>query len=77
MFFRASTREQAEALGLRGWVRNELDGTVRCVAEGAPDALARLEAWLRAGGPPAARVDAVEVHPEAAEAALTGFVVLR
>jgi acylphosphatase len=54
--FRWWVRDAATRLGLRGWVRNEPDGTVRVEAEGAADALDRLEALLRSG-PPAARVD--------------------
>ena len=34
VFFRASTREEAQRLGLCGWVRNEADGSVRIEAEG-------------------------------------------
>ena len=34
VFFRATTREVAVALGLRGWVRNLPDGRVEVVAEG-------------------------------------------
>ncbi|HET6397692.1 MAG TPA: acylphosphatase [Pseudoxanthomonas sp.] len=59
VFFRASTREQAQRLGLDGSATNLADGRVEVVAAGAPRALAELEAWLRVG-PPRARVDAVE-----------------
>jgi len=59
VFFRASTRDQARALGLVGWVRNLPGGGVEVVACGGPDRLARLEAWLW-DGPPLAAVTAVE-----------------
>ncbi len=58
VFYRASTREQAQRLGLSGSARNLPDGRVEVVVEGAEDAVNVLEAWLRQG-PPAARVDAV------------------
>lgn len=58
MFFRASTRAQAQALGLRGYAKNLADGGVEVLACGAEDALDRLQSWLRQG-PPAARVDDV------------------
>lgn len=58
--FREAVRREALALGLRGWVRNEDDGTVAVHAEGSPRALDRLVEALREG-PPAARVQAVEV----------------
>ncbi|MCK9537775.1 acylphosphatase [Dokdonella sp.] len=59
VFFRASTRERALALGLTGHASNLPDGRVEVVASGTPDALALLEAWLQEG-PPAARVEHVE-----------------
>ncbi len=52
--FRWFVREQARALRLTGWVRNEGDGSVRVAAEGPPDALDALEARLREGPPGAA-----------------------
>ncbi len=62
VFFRAETRRTARALGLRGFVRNEPDGSVVLEAAGNPAALERLAAWLHQG-PPRARVDAVEEQP--------------
>jgi len=58
VFFRASAREQARALGLCGWVRNLADGSVEAVASGSPEALAAFASWL-AEGPPRAQVSAV------------------
>lgn len=48
----------ASHLALSGWVANELDGTVRVVAEGPRPALEQLLAELH-DGPPGARVDRV------------------
>ena len=62
VFFRASTRSQAEKLGLRGWAVNLPDGRVEVLAVGAAEAVRQLEAWLQ-GGPPAAKVLAVETAP--------------
>ena len=59
VFFRASTRRTAEALGLTGTARNLADGRVEVVACGAEAALDALAAWLR-DGPPAAEVTRVE-----------------
>jgi len=61
VFFRQSTREQAEKLGICGFARNNADGTVTIEAEGSPEALDHLEQWCR-HGPPAARVNKVEVQ---------------
>ena len=57
--FRASTREQARRLGLRGYARNLHDGRVEVLAMGTDDAIEALAAWLWQG-PPSARVDAVD-----------------
>ncbi len=58
--FRASTRNEAIALGLTGYARNLADGRVEVLVEGQEEAVQTLIAWL-AHGPPAARVDAVEI----------------
>ncbi len=62
VFYRASTREQAQRLGLAGSAVNLPDGRVEVRAEGEAAALDALERWLHRG-PPAARVDAVERLP--------------
>lgn len=62
VFFRNWTVEQAEQLGVRGWVRNRHDGSVEAVAFGEPEAVEALVARCRKG-PPAARVERVEVEP--------------
>jgi DNA ligase D-like protein (predicted 3'-phosphoesterase) len=59
--FRESTRRRARKLGLLGWVRNEDDGTVGVHAEGEPDAIEELVAFLRKG-PRGADVREVEVE---------------
>lgn len=58
VFFRASTRERALDLGLRGRATNLADGGVEVIAEGDAAALDALEAWLH-HRPPAARVESV------------------
>lgn len=59
VFFRASTREQAQRLGLRGYAKNLPDGRVEVLAAGEADALDALERWLHEG-PPMARVERIE-----------------
>jgi acylphosphatase len=61
--YRASTQEQARRRGIAGWVRNLDDGRVEAVAQGPKDQVAELVAWCRKG-PPAAKVDKVEVSWE-------------
>lgn len=62
MFFRAWTQEVAERLGLRGTVRNRLDGSVEAHAVGPGEAMGAFEGRLREG-PPMARVERVETVP--------------
>lgn len=70
--FRYATVEAARDAGVRGWVRNRRDGTVEAWLQGPEDAVARTIAWARRG-PPAARVDRVDVDEVAADATLAGF----
>lgn len=72
VFFRASTRDEALRLGLRGYASNLRDGRVEVYAEGDDDALDRLEQWLR-HGPPLARVEKLERETAPVEDRL-GFV---
>jgi acylphosphatase len=74
VFFRASTRERARELGVVGSVRNCADGSVEIEAEGARAAVDALIAWARRG-PPAARVDAVEIQELEPRGAETEFRV--
>ncbi len=70
--FRDALCREAGALALRGWVRNRSDGTVEAVVEGMPEAVDALAAWARRG-PPAARVERVEVLPGTDERLPDGF----
>jgi acylphosphatase len=63
VFFRASCVERARALGVAGWVRNALDGSVEAEFEGEPEAVGAMLAWC-SQGPPSARVIGVEVREE-------------
>src|SRR5262249_52387303 len=60
--------------GVHGWVRNLPDGRVEAAAEGDADAVERFERAL-GQGPPAARVDDVEVEAVAPTGRDTGFFV--
>jgi acylphosphatase len=62
--FRYAMAEEAERLGVTGWVRNRRDGTVEAVLDGAAGAVEALLAWARRG-PPAARVSEVQVSETA------------
>ncbi len=47
VFFRATACDLAKTLPLNGWIRNEPDGSVRCVIEGEPDTLDRFLSSLK------------------------------
>jgi acylphosphatase len=61
VFFRAWTRDQANELGVNGWVRNAPDGTVEGHLEGDKSAVQQLIDLLHRG-PPSARVTKVDVE---------------
>lgn len=73
VFFRASARDRAQALGLRGFAKNLPDGRVEVLAAGHDAAIDELAAWLREG-PPMARVDDLERMPARDDEAGEGFV---
>ena len=73
--FRWACTEEADRLGVRGWVRNLPDRSVEIVAEGDVGPVERLVAWARVG-PAYARVVGVELRDEAPEG-LTEFSVRR
>jgi len=74
VFFRNWTADKARGLGVRGWVRNRLDGSVELAAYGEDDAVQALVAACRTG-PPAAEVERIEVEPAEGEGPLAGFRV--
>ena len=73
VFFRDSTRREAERRGVAGWVRNCGDGSVEAVFEGPEDAVDALVAFTR-DGPGHAEVEALDVASEEPEG-LRGFDV--
>ena len=58
VFFRASTRQQALQLDIRGYAKNLANGSVEVFAIGSSAAIAILERWLWQG-PSTARVNDV------------------
>ena len=63
VWFRASTKEEADRIGVHGWVRNLPDNRVEIFAEGDGESLERFARQI-ARGPGHARVEAVETFDE-------------
>ena len=76
VFYRAWFAEQAEALGLAGWVRNRADGSVEAVVEGTAERVEEAIERARRGSP-ASRVADVQVSDDAPAERLEGFVTRR
>ena len=70
--FRYFVQRKAHQLGLSGWVRNNDDGTVELVAEGARDELEKLRQAVEEG-PRMAHVDRVDTQWSAATGTLGAF----
>jgi acylphosphatase len=64
--FRDALYREAVGRGLTGWVRNRRDGTVEAIVQGEAAAVDAVQSWVRRG-PPAARVDRVEMNPAQGE----------
>jgi acylphosphatase len=71
--FRAYTEDEANRLGVAGWVSNEPDGSVAAHVEGEPEAVDAMVDWL-GRGPRLARVERADVRP-GEDAGLTSFDV--
>jgi acylphosphatase len=72
--FRWFTHDAALREGLHGWVRNLADRTVEVVVEGDDESVDRLEIAVRRG-PPAARVERVDVEDLPPQFRTTGFEI--
>ena len=75
VFFRDSTRKEAETRGVSGSVSNRPDGAVEAVFEGPRDAVDAMIAFCREG-PSRADVEDVEVTEEEPEGSGGGFAVI-
>ncbi|MEN8190143.1 MAG: acylphosphatase [Thermodesulfobacteriota bacterium] len=75
VFFRDSTRSRGEELGLKGWVRNLVDGSVETEFEGGNQAVEQMIDWL-SEGPPCSRVVGVTLSELKTGGSTNGFEVL-
>jgi protein-L-isoaspartate(D-aspartate) O-methyltransferase len=74
VYYRAAARAEGARLGLHGWVRNMSDGTVALRLQGDPAVVDVMLGWCRLG-PPAARVEWLDVSDAAPDDTLNDFEV--
>ena len=72
--YRYTTQQVGRRLGLAGWVRNDIGGSVTVRAQGRDEVVSRFVDFLREG-PPAARVSTVDVNEASVDQTLTNFTV--
>lgn len=75
VFFRYSTCQEAERLGVKGWVKNRREGSVEVVAEGSREAVEELMRWCHRG-PSGARVTNVNMTEEPYTGEFSAFEVM-
>jgi acylphosphatase len=75
VFYRYSTQQKAQELGVNGWVRNVRDGSVECLLEGEQNKVETLINWCH-HGPPGARVQNVVTSWEEYTGDMRGFSIL-
>ncbi len=61
VWYRSRTAEEAQRLGVKGWVRNNRNGTVEALVEGEEETVFKLINWMGVG-PSLARVDSIKEH---------------
>lgn len=76
VYYRASAQEQAQAIGLTGWVRNLDDGNVELEAQGTQEQLDSLLLWAQRG-PSRAEVENLLCNPCSIQNGETDFLVQR
>lgn len=72
--FRSYTIDEANRLGLTGWVRNNPDGSVEAVFEGEEEAVKEAVEWCRMG-PPSAHVENADIDWQPYTGEFSGFTV--
>jgi acylphosphatase len=75
VFFRQSTLQKATELGVKGWVKNESDGSVLAEIEGNQAAILEMIKWFKSG-PPMAKVENILVS-EGEQKGYQEFLIIR
>ena len=74
VYFRDSMRREAQRIGISGWVRNRIDGSVEAAVQGESADVDAIVRWAHRG-PEHAHVERVEIEPH--DGNYTGFEVIR
>lgn len=75
VFFRASTKQTADVLGIKGWVKNMPDGTVETLAEGESKELEKFIEWCK-NGPANANVTGIDINNDIATGEFDNFKIV-
>ena len=75
VFFRATAKEMANKIGVKGWVKNTREGNVESIATGSTTQLAQYINW-REEGPAGAKVSEV-IRTETDDTEFSDFVIVR
>ena len=75
VFYRATAKDVADQLGIKGWVRNLPDNNVEVTATASEESLQKFIAWCKQG-PPKAKVEDVIIEDIGLEV-FNGFRIIR
>ena len=75
VFYRATAKDVADLIGIKGWVRNLPDNNVEITATASEETLQKFITWCKQG-PPKARVEDVIVEELDLEE-FSGFMIIR
>lgn len=75
VWYRDSTRQKAQELGLKGWVKNRNDGNVEILAEGIDHKISELKNWCY-DGPPYAVVTGIKEFIEEYKGEFVSFDIV-
>jgi len=74
VWYRAFTKQKAEQLGIKGWVRNASDGKVEAIFEGEENKIDQMIDWCYKG-PPLAKIKDIEIKKQQATNAFEDFSI--
>jgi acylphosphatase len=74
VWFRVNTKNMAEQLNVKGWVRNTKDGDVEAIFEGEKNAVDNMIKWCYEG-PPLAKVKNVIIKSKSEPEGLDNFII--